>query len=1509
MPTLVRTPRSSRFDCAVAERFATRPTLYDVAERVLTEQWQARKLAQRPEQGLYLISRKPGSQSTFIRPLHHVLVERYCHERTLNLTEHEDHLSSHADADPQYMVETDLHAVELLINDCGPWLFEAYARALVTFWGSADTHGQTPWQWYGAYLRTQLLRSIQRTSGDGTLRQQDAEMATLVQGHSEPADVGQWLTPKKLDVHLLRLDLARQWQLEPDLASAVLMEREHGALLYTLSGRLLAFTSRQALLQSLAQNWPQALADTPPLLQLSRADIELFSAQALNLLHQQLLFMEGACLTYRQRYDSNALASTLDRIGDLSAQCDVSQQDRQRSIAKQLPGWLRDANVRSLLHYSVLLSDIASTTHASAGKYWLDGIEDAEAFAYSRISQRMQHDHPGPLPDLTMIRVVNHQVIAAATASQGTLVQEGVIEAVPFTLAQLAISNLGLLRPGRVTVEHTGKQPLPQWLDEAYVRQLVSEVDIGSHYPQMLRAQLLDDPQRRKEREALLARQLHAQLPTMALELNMAEGLLTVTEVDRLGQLFASEPLPDKPRWEMRRLGLLASPDARPDHPLNTWLIESPAADASPCLLYRPLHRKPLLLFADRLALLVAISTAGALQDDILQRLAPEDRKTYDHGGFLEPHLFHPIDDPFSIPFGTPAPATLAREKALDNATTAIYEGCVRETLEQFQSHSSTTAQTRWKHWADLGWMLLESVLPFTEGAVARIAWLASMETALTQVVEGSTQDDKTQRNEALVQLLLDLASVVLHHAISRQALEVPAPTPSGSSPIATPQAPARVIPGKPATTLDFHWSTATLKLTATQRQALSELRAGLLAEVLGPPITHGPQRGLHVYEDEFWVVLEGAVYKVRPDMEQGRPRIVGGPQDELLGPWLQLDEVGRWHPDLRLRLRGGMPLSARLRQMKLANIQALAELDVQLRQDTDHMRSQVTYLESVANVAAGDVPPKILYNYLDKSQAFSRFLGEHLERLKTRNDKEPLAQYKVLRASALNQRLRCDRSVETTLFRLYRPLRKQIVEMARRQAGGYQLSESDRTIIGKRIDKLLPLLEQMIDNSTRLSSGLEQLEQLASRSQPQISTTVTQVREHWKTPTDPTFWRLIRLESCTNRLSMLESLDDESLYWLDHYWSNIELAVAQHLRFNTLDAASEEVRYRLLQSIEQHTATAQRQLNNLQARLPSGEGSAAMIMLQQDMLDFSAHIRSDLAEFPDYPARSSVPQLRRELPGLIETPDEGLLLGKPRPGSDDLIDIPASSEDLAPTRTYRLQDEQWVRVERPARRDPGASPRKLKTLLIQGARLLQGARQALASLQTRTASSYLPVEIEEILHNQRRNLDEHRTALEQRLTADNQTDESNGGQDAAVTVKALEDLSATLEQQAVTLRTQAALAQKPRMGELEFLISHGQVEIRQEGARKLLAQQKGRPADYLDEYAISHDGEVLWYAHFHYRALDSNKADFVAGHLKTAAQRFAHGRALMDDSTGQQVEVYRTPITRAQAQEAFFKL
>lgn len=62
-----------------------------------------------------------------------------------------------------------------------------------------------------------------------------------------------------------------------------------------------------------------------------------------------------------------------------------------------------------------------------------------------------------------------------------------------------------------------------------------------------------------------------------------------------------------------------------------------------------------MLAFEDRQALLDAIAAPGPLQDDLLERLPEQARKVYAHGGFLEPHLFHPLEDDWAVPFGAPA--------------------------------------------------------------------------------------------------------------------------------------------------------------------------------------------------------------------------------------------------------------------------------------------------------------------------------------------------------------------------------------------------------------------------------------------------------------------------------------------------------------------------------------------------------------------------------------------------------------------------------------------------------------------------------------------------------------------------------------------------------------------------------------------------------------------------------------------------------------------------------------
>ncbi|QXH45215.1 hypothetical protein KSS93_20400 [Pseudomonas xanthosomatis] len=71
-------------------------------------------------------------------------------------------------------------------------------------------------------------------------------------------------------------------------------------------------------------------------------------------------------------------------------------------------------------------------------------------------------------------------------------------------------------------------------------------------------------------------------------------------------------------------------------------------------------------------------------------------------------------------------------------------------------------------------------------------------------------------------------------------------------------------------------------------------------------------------------------------------------------------------------------------------------------------------------------------------------------------------------------------------------------------------------------------------------------------------------------------------------------------------------------------------------------------------------------------------------------------------------------------------------------------------------------------------------------------------------------------------------------------------------------------------------------------GAAQAPGHGAGAPDDSLDEYAIPHRSTVPWYAHFHYPTMDTAKAEFTAGHLKTAAQRHASGNA----------DVYRAPVS-----------
>lgn len=1517
----------SRLDCVVAQRFKDRPLLLQSASRMLIEQWHARHFDRTQDPlALWLVSRGPQGTAAWPRLLPAMLIERYCLRTTLNLTPGEDFLSLRDDGDPAGAQDIDLHAVELLINECGPLLLSRYLQDLAEYWSSFDAHGQTPWQWYAEFLQKQFASALESRSKDHSLTPEQVDTANYLKDH---AGAGQ-ADVQQPSITLLSTDLSASANIDVDLGSALLIEgAAHDdassiTLLYTLLGKLLAFPSRPTMLGILARLWPHTRVPTAHQLHLAPLSDSWFQMQALQLLHQQIRVARAIADSYQQQDQALLLSQDLDRLTSVLELCDRNERTQRQRLSQHLPDWLRNAPTRGQQQYARLLIDTAQSYEMASGSTWLDDVETAQAFANRLLAQRIDADHPGTALLPEEVRVKNFQVTGLASG-QGSLVISGEEQLVEYSLADLAIGNIGLLRPGRVELRSRSNAPLPSWMNETYLHTLVSELDIATAYPKMLNDKLLNDPLEKQRRQALLGAQLRYQLPALAMELHLRGEGLDEHSVEQLKRLLAWPQALDEGRWVMRPLSLLRLPEASPDRVLNTWLFEAIRPGAGTCLLYRPLHAQSLLQFDDRIALLNAIATPGELQDDILQRLPEEQRKVYAHGGFIEPHLFHPLDDPFAVPFGIPRPVTLGIEAAEQDIGKAIYEACVQESIQRFQAHAHTTAQARWESWKELGWLLFNTLLPLGGSTLGKVAWLVQMEIAFAEFVEIDSTRDPEGHRTALVNLLVDIALLLLSHtALEKPLEEGNEPTLSQqvvSGPGALVPPPIEVTSPAPLGQLVFGWSAPTRTLSVAQQSALHALSSSRLPSELGQLIPHGPLAGLFLAEDQCWVQLQGKVFRVQLDEQYGQPRIVADTPQATPGPWLVRDEAGRWQLDLHLRLRGGMPTGSRIARLREEKRQRMQVLDEQIRQDHAQGMETLWRLKEQVEQFDIDIPDNDLKTQYESALAASAHWQGHLQRLKERNALEPLQRFKPRRATALCQRAYSEQLVHLITQRRYRPQHMQLEHFLRqfkgeagrlkgdvRQYDG-QISVDDLNVYKNRLAALAPLLDDMLLNAQAMQEIREELGTLSIREPADLRQSVESLIQALANTDTPMQLRYRRLDSNFNHLFALSDADNDApgspFFWLNLANKTYHRVYGQRKQLASLANPSQEMSVRLLRGIDDWLREANRQLLNFSALLDEEQVQQILAKVNEDLACIQAAVRSELAQYPDFPATVSLKQLRQEAPGLIEVEDEGLLLGVPNADDATLVVVP-DRDPQQPPRTFRQQDQAWVELPL-----PGTAPRqattKLKHLLKDSEQLMARAQQALERLQRTPDDNYLPVEIHELLSFQQADLLKRSQAIERHLTADNEVDENAGERDAAQVNRRLVDLAAQLGQAAVDLRVQAALRQAPRMGEVQYLLDNQQVTVHALAPRTKLAKVRGRADDYLDEYVIRHQGQDLWYAHFHYRKPETPKDQFSAGHLKTLAQRHLPGRVVLDPATGKEVPVYRAPITVASAIRYFF--
>ncbi|VVN12689.1 dermonecrotic toxin domain-containing protein [Pseudomonas fluorescens] len=269
------------------------------------------------------------------------------------------------------------------------------------------------------------------------------------------------------------------------------------------------------------------------------------------------------------------------------------------------------------------------------------------------------------------------------------------------------------------------------------------------------------------------------------------------------------------------------------------------------------------------------------------------------------------------------------------------------------------------------------------------------------------------------------------------------------------------------------------------------------------------------------------------------------------------------------------------------------------------------------------------------------------------------------------------------------------------------------------------------------------------------------------------------------------------------------------------------------------------------------------------------------LAPAPDKPTREKRPSRK-----VIKTRNQGSLVGDLRaldpqaPGSFVDIKDPVTGQAVA-TYLEHADEGVWVEVvtARPSAPAPVPGVRSLNTIKRQAEtvmaeragierRIRDQQKKLLDPMRRETLS---PLDWEDMLTQHAKKLE----TLAEEIRRDHSTDANA----AALSNTYLEEATAVTKL-AREVCSEGYKLQLPKASNIAYLWKHGFVDLNLVSSRVLT-----KAGDYLTEYSVREKNkpDVLWYAHFHYPAVDTPISQHNFGHLKRPQERFQTRRQLIE--------------------------
>ena len=660
-----------------------------------------------------------------------------------------------------------METLEKLLNEWAPQVVDVFAQALIHFWSTPSPAGVSPWLWLSRALQVGLSATLNDANRQPALTQEQSAGLGALSGFAEKTERVKLTAETPLHAYLVNIETTdAQGPRRLQIPGLALITRSIGerqiVMAWSLADGVEVFDSLCEFAQSLPGRIPELADDSPVIWSLYEPEGHFFQALANTLLDKTVHTLTALGETARtNRWSTSRLVQALDNEALMFSFFSPEESADFDPLIDKLPQWLTAASPADLRAYSRLLADQVAQQHLAQGKTFLDEIPSLLDFALHTLNARMRQEHPDDTVDAARIEIHD---IAIQNLQMAWLTED------VMPLAEFSLTYVGGKPAAFLEVKERSGLALPNWLNASYIKNLLEEMDIGSLYISLLKANLVDDTAQVAKRQALFKSQLQTQLPLQALEYKIRDTAgFSEAGWSLVARLMGSTAVPLNNQDCIRPLSFTLYDGASANLVSNMFILGPRDLNSGPLVLYRPFATDSLLEFVNHEALMTAIQQPGELQDLVLAWLPDAVRSYYADGGFERPHLESVVNQGF-LALLPRRPAQLADVIIQGDALAYVFDTHVQALITLTDKQTVSSSERRWILFKRYAWILFNGLTFFVSGPLQKAAWIFQTLISIDETLQTRIENDAEAAKQSVISLLLNLGQALLNEGLSFHA-------------------------------------------------------------------------------------------------------------------------------------------------------------------------------------------------------------------------------------------------------------------------------------------------------------------------------------------------------------------------------------------------------------------------------------------------------------------------------------------------------------------------------------------------------------------------------------------------------------------------------------------------------------------------------------------------------------------------------------------------------------------